>query len=74
MSRILSPQVGHPIAYGKFVMDKCMKAENTQKIFISEFLSFQITYFLKRLILDKEELVIYMEEEILSLRLRDLLS
>ena len=51
-------------------MDKYIKAENTQKIFISEFPSFQIPYFPKRLILDKEELIIDMEEEILSLRLR----
>ena len=48
-------------------MDKYTKAENTQKIFINKFLSFQIPYFPKRLILDKEE-------KILSLRLRDFLS
>ena len=67
MSRILSPPAGHPTAYGKFVMDKYTKVENKQKIFISEFPSFQISYFPKSLILDKEE-------EILSLRLRDFLS
>ena len=48
-------------------MDKYTKAENAQKIFISRFPSFQIPYFPKRLILDKEK-------EILSLRLRDFLS
>ena len=62
-------------------MDKYMKTENTQKIFFSEFPSFQIPYFPKRLILDKEELILGNEElildmkkEILSLRLRDFLS
>ena len=48
-------------------MDKYTKAENTQKTFISGFPIFQIPYFLKRLIIDKEE-------EILSLILRDFLS
>ena len=48
-------------------MDKYTKEENKQKIFISGFPSFQIPYFPKSLILDKEE-------EILSLRLRDFLS
>ena len=48
-------------------MDKYTKAENTQKTFINEFPIFQIPYFLKRLIIDKEE-------EILSLILRDFLS
>ena len=51
-----------------------MKVENTKKIFISEFPSFQIPYFLKSLILDKEKLTLDKEEEILSLRLRDFLS
>ena len=62
-------------------MDKYMKAENTQKTFISGFLSLQFPYFSKRLILDKEklildkeELIIDMEKEILPLRLRDFLS
>ena len=55
-------------------MDKYMKAENTQKIFISEFLNFQIPHFPKRLILGKEELILDMKEEILSLRLRVFLS
>ena len=61
-------------------MDKYTKAENTQKIFINEFPSFQISYFPKRLILDKEELILdkeelifYREEKILSLRLREFL-
>ena len=48
-------------------MDKDTKAENTQKIFISGFPSVQIHYFSKGLILD-------MEDEILSPRLRDFLS
>ena len=48
-------------------MDKYTKTENTQEIFISRFPSFQIPYFLKRLILDKEE-------DILSIRLRYFLS
>ena len=55
-------------------MDKYMKTENTQKIFISGFPSFQIPYFSKILILDKEELILDMDEEILFLRLRDFLS
>ena len=55
-------------------MDKYINAENTQMIFISGFPSFQIPYFLKILIFDKEQLIIDMEEEILSLRLRDFLS
>ena len=46
-----------------------MKAGNTQKIFISEFLSFPISYFSKALILDKEELILDKEGEILSLKL-----
>ena len=48
-------------------MDKYTKTENTQEIFINGFPSFQIPYFPKRLILDKEE-------DILSIRLRDFLS
>ena len=51
-----------------------MKAENTQKIFISRFSSFQIPYFPKILIIDKEELTLNKEEDILSLRLIDFLS
>ena len=54
-------------------MNKYTKAENTQNIFISIFPSFQIPYFQKRLIIDKEELIFNKEEEILSLRLRDFL-
>ena len=64
--------------YGKFVAEKDTKAENTQRIFISEFPIFQIPYLPKRfiidkeeLILDKEELILDMEKEILTLRLRD---
>ena len=55
-------------------MDKFTEAENTRKIFISGFLSFQVPYFSKRLILDKEKLIFDKEVEILSLRLRDFLS
>ena len=55
-------------------MQKDTKAENTQKIFISGFPNVQIYYFLKGLILDKEESIIDMEDEILSPRLRDFLS
>ena len=55
-------------------MDKYMKAENTQKIFINRFLNFQIPYFPKRLIFNIEELILDKEEEILSLRLRYFLS
>ena len=55
-------------------MEKDRKAKNTQRIFISGFASVQIHYFPKGLILDKEELILDMEEEILSQRLRDLLS
>ena len=45
-----------------------------QKIFINGFPNVQIYYFLKRLILSKEELILDMEDEILSPRLRDFLS
>ena len=48
-------------------MDKYTKVKNMQKIFMNGFPCFQIPYFLKRLILDKEE-------EILSLRLKDFIS
>ena len=40
-SRISSPLVGHPTAYGMFVMD------NTKNIFIHRFPSFQIPYLSK---------------------------
>ena len=66
--RVSSPSADHPTAYGKFVMDKYIKAENTLKRYLSaDFLVF-IRYFPKRLILDKEELILDMKEEILSLR------
>ena len=55
-------------------MEKDTKAKNMQRIFISKFPSVQIQYFPKGLILDKEELILDMEEEILSPRLRDFLS
>ena len=55
-------------------MEKDTKAKNTQRIFINGFHSLQIHYFLKGLILDNEELILDMEEEILSPRLRDFLS
>ena len=45
-----------------------------QKIFICGFLSFQFPYFTKILTLNKEELILDKGEEILSIRLRDLLS
>ena len=73
-SRILCPPAGHPIAYGNLVMEKDTKTENMQRIFINGFPNVQIHYFLKGLILDKEELILDMEEEILSLRLRAFLS
>ena len=44
-SRVLSPPADHPTAYRKFVMDKHMKVENTQKRFINGFPSFQTPYF-----------------------------
>ena len=71
-SRILSPAVGHPSTYRKFVMEKDTKVENTQRIFISRFPSVQIHYFPKGLILDQEELILDMKEEIS--RLRDFFS
>ena len=55
-------------------MEKDMKAENTQKIFISRFPSVQIHYFPEGLIIYKEELILDMEVEILSPRSRDFLS
>ena len=33
--RVSSPPIGHTTAYGKSVMDKYMKAENTQKRYLS---------------------------------------
>ena len=41
-SRISSPPTGHPTTYEKFVMNKYMKVENTQKIYLSvDFLVFK---------------------------------
>ena len=73
-SGVLSPPADCPFAYGKSVMENDTKAENTQRIFISRFPNVQIDYFSKGLILDMGELILDMEEEILSLRLRDFLS
>ena len=73
-SRVLSPPAGRPSTYRKFVMENDTKVENTQRIFISRFSSVQIHYFLIELILDKKELILDMEEEISSPRLRDFLS
>ena len=67
LSRFSSLPVGHPIAYGKFIMDKYIKAQNTLKRYLSANFPIFIPYFPKRLTLDKKE-------DILSLRLRDLLS
>ena len=58
LSRILSPLAIHPTLYGELIMHKYMKAKNKHKIFISEFSSFQIQYFSKILMLDKEELIL----------------
>ena len=64
-SRVSSPPVGHPTAYGKFVMNKHTKAENLKKIDIYQWISQpQNPLFLIRLILDREK-------EVLSLKLRD---
>ena len=38
LSRVLRPLAGRPSAYSKFVMDKWMKAGNTQKILLANFL------------------------------------
>ena len=63
-SRVSSPPTGHPTAYGKFVMDKHTKAENTQKRYLlAGFPVFKSLIF-GILIFDKEE-------QILSLKLRD---
>ena len=35
LSRVSSPLTGHPTVYGKFVMDKHMKAKNTQTMYLS---------------------------------------
>ena len=67
-SRVSSPPDGHPIAYGKFVMDKYIKAKNKLKRYLSTDFPVFIPYFPKRLILYKEELILDKEEEILSLR------
>ena len=45
-----------------------------QNIFIHEFPSFQVSYYSKTLIIDKEELILDKEGDILSLKLRDFLS
>ena len=74
MFRILSPPIGHPTVYEKFVMENNTKVKNKQKIFTNGFSSFQIHYFPKGLIIDKEELILDMDEEILSPRLRNFLS
>ena len=74
MSRILNSIAGHSTTYEKFVMDKYTKAKNMQKIFIGGFPIFQIPYFSKKLIIDKEELIIDKENDILSPRLRDFFS
>ena len=55
-------------------MENDTKAKNTQRIFNNGFPSVQIHYFPKGLIFDKEELILDMEKEILSPRLRDFLS
>ena len=70
-SRVLSPLDGHLIAYGKLVMNKYIKVENTLKRYLcADFLVFNpyLPYFPKRLIINKEELIIDKEEEIISLR------
>ena len=54
-SRVSSPLTGHPTTYGKFVMDKYMKAENTLERYLSDDSSVFIPYFSKILTLDKEE-------------------
>ena len=62
-SRISSPPVGHPTTYDMFVMD------NTKKIFIHAFPSFQIPYLSKKIIIDKEKQIIFdKEKQILSLK------
>ena len=71
---MISPIASHPTVYGKFVMEKETKAENTQMKFINGFPSVQIQYFSKGLIFYKEELILDIEGEILSPRLRDFLS
>ena len=38
LSRVLRPPAGHSSAYSKFVMNKWMKAGNTQKILSANFL------------------------------------
>ena len=63
-SRVSSPPAGHPATYGRFVMDKYIKA----KRYLSTNFPIFIPYFPKRLILDKEELILDKKEEILSLR------
>ena len=72
--RILSPLAGHPITYGKFVMDKYIKEEITPKIFIHGSPSIRISYVSKTKILNKEELVLEKEREILSPKSQDCLS
>ena len=61
LSRVSSPSNGHLTAYGKFVIDKYIKTENTLKRYLSVDFPVFIPYFLKRFILKKEE-------NILSLR------
>ena len=47
-------------------MENDTNRENMHRIFIREFPSVQIHYFMKGLILDKEELILDMKEDILS--------
>ena len=58
-SRVSSLLASHPIAYGKFVMDKCIKVENTLERYLSADFSVFIPYFLKRLTFNKEEEILF---------------
>ena len=55
-------------------MDKYIKEEITSIIFIHIFSSIQMSYVSKTLILNKEELVLDKEREILSTKSRDYIS
>ena len=65
-SRIPSPPADHPTAHEKGIMENYIREEIARRIFIHESPSVQISYISKTLILNKEELVLDKEREILS--------
>ena len=71
---IPSPPTSHPTTYEKGIMDNYIREEITCRIFFHGSPSVQISYVLKTLIINKEELVLDKEREILSPKSQDYLS